>query len=264
MRVLVALFVSRSWVRIEAATGTGLGPHPIMKGLLEVIGQFTDEDEGSQQMALEAAMTAAADEEGVGLELISCDRDFSGCPVGWSQLLDGACGAPATYQGSCPTTLSFAGLAPKERAAKCGDVEFPCRDLCTEDPSQFCPEGWHKGGPDCFAPAGYSGPCVGRKSFITLGTEDRRAWGKTCGVRWPCRGSSGVGAGRGLVSNSTCTFDYTRACPSGWTKSGTYCRAPADDQTSLCGVYVDTNSFTAVAKHAWASACAAPWPCVES
>jgi len=56
---------------------------------------------------------------------------------------------------------------------------------CTADSSKPCPLGWAQDtNGDCLAPAGYSGRCVGRKSFSGMKNSEKELWAKLCDVTW--------------------------------------------------------------------------------
>ena len=76
---------------------------------------------------LSDAVVAAAIAESVPVDDVLCAKNFSGCPSGWASM-GSDCLAPVNYSGSCGRSVSFAGLAPFEKAAlaaKC-DASFPC------------------------------------------------------------------------------------------------------------------------------------------
>ena len=56
---------------------------------------------------------------------------------------------------------------------------------CMPDFSKPCPLGWREDvNHDCLAPVGYSGQCVGRKSFQSLRQSEKELWAKSCDVTW--------------------------------------------------------------------------------
>lgn len=268
MTTLLLLFFFSSEVFSVAGQSEALAGLPLLRGLREVLLGHPGVTVDSLPQILTNALTTVAAEEKLDIDVVACDRDFSGCPKGWALQTGGYCEAPSGYRGSCSNRISLAGLSPKERYAQCNDFEFPCRQRCTEDFSRECPATWQPSGPECLAPEGYTGPCVGRKSFLSIGLQDRKKWGDTCGVSWPCRGGAIEAAKIAMLSKpgvlaSTCSYSFAEDCPAGWRKGDRYCHATAFVESPHCGFHVDTTNFTVEAKHAWSVACAAPWPCLQ-
>ena len=157
---------------------------------------------------------------------------------------------------------------------------------CAPDASSSCPLGWAEDVEPgvCLSPAGYSGPCVQRKSFLGMGARDRELWAKSCEVTWlvdlflamlwavcrclwwwrPCRQKllsdleSAGPIARGAFK-SDCVTDYSGPCPDRHTLKDGLCEAPADF-LGRCGFTLSSQHSTAE-KVAYAEVCLTPWPC---
>eukprot|EP00927_Polykrikos_kofoidii_P028727 TRINITY_DN24_c0_g1_i2.p1 TRINITY_DN24_c0_g1~~TRINITY_DN24_c0_g1_i2.p1 ORF type:complete len:264 (-),score=16.31 TRINITY_DN24_c0_g1_i2:73-864(-) len=243
-----------------------LDTSPHVATLMTALGARYELPESAIQRAVLDALDTAVKEADVDIGFVSCDRDFSACPSSWVDLGDGLCGSPNGYLGNCPGVLDYRGMGPREKHLVCEDALFPCRGACTQDYRHACPQGWSWKRGKCFSPEGYKGPCVGAKSFDNIGITDRRAWGKACGVEWPCRGSLHELASTNAHpawSSSECVMTFEEECPAQWTKNKTFCEAPADANPLRCGYFFNATGFTTHQKRAWAVACNVPWPCAD-
>jgi len=123
----------------------------------------------------------------------SCDRDTSGCPLGWENvgaIYDGAtsyCAAGSSYFGPCISeAASFDGKSDAAKArwsASCQAV-WPCV-VCERDFGAACPAGWSASGTSCSPPSSYSGPC-GASDFAGYNKAMREMWSSQCGAFWAC------------------------------------------------------------------------------
>jgi len=230
-------------------------------------GQFSA-PETTIKMEIGASVRTALVQENMSPEDVLCEHDVSSrCPIGWLHAGSGYCEAPHDYVGTCHRRLSYSGLTPWEKLRRCEDVTFSCRGDCEKDFSKDCPQEWLHDGQQCIAPAGYTGPCVGRKSFSRSGLADRRAWSQSCGVEWPCRPRLDVLMRTDVLHSpewltTDCAMSFGEDCPARWTKAGNYCQAPRSKDVQRCSVQVDMSNFTTQSKRAFAGACGAPWPCV--
>ena len=208
--------------------------------------------------ALREALVA----EGVPLSDALCVRDYSvPCPMGWVDAGDGGtCLAPDAYAGPCSESVDFRGLPVHEKmvaASRCG-AAFPCAEDCAPDFAAVCPVGWSESLGVCEAPADYTGPCVGRKSFASVNAIGKSQFANACAVRWPCRQPRGS-ASAGVVGQQ-CSPDFASACPDGWASRGSVCIAPPHYQ-GPCPVAGRFGEYSPEEKHAFADACGSPWPC---
>lgn len=249
----------------------GLSKVPLVSGLVE---QLQETFPGEPTLAIEKAvaegLSRSLGDEQIDLHEIACARDYSKlCPEGWGDAGDGnACVAPQTYQGKCPRKLDFGGMTAQKRrqqASRCG-AYFSCLGACTTDFSKSCPLGWREDvNLDCLAPVGYSGQCVGRKSFESMRKSEKELWAKRCDVTWPCRKTLQETMGnerasvRGLF-DVDCIPDYAQACPDRYVSEGAVCTAPMGS-SGKCGHSL-TSKLGAAEKSAYAEACLTPWPCV--
>eukprot|EP00927_Polykrikos_kofoidii_P028728 TRINITY_DN24_c1_g1_i1.p1 TRINITY_DN24_c1_g1~~TRINITY_DN24_c1_g1_i1.p1 ORF type:complete len:291 (-),score=28.41 TRINITY_DN24_c1_g1_i1:50-841(-) len=251
-----------SFVTVSAELETS--PH--VATLMSAVGARFTLPTSALQRAVVDALDAAANEVGLDIGFFSCDRDFSACPSSWVDLGDGSCGAPNGYLGNCPHIIDFRGMGPREKYLACEDAQFPCRGECTQDYRQSCPQGWSWKG-KCLSPEGYSGPCVGAKSFENVGLVDRKAWGKACNVKWPCRESlrdlASTDKTHPVWPGSECVMTFEEDCPARWAKKQNLCEAPSDANLLRCGYYLKWAGLTTHQKQSWAVACNVPWPCAD-
>ena len=165
-------------------------PKPATVGAMAA--QFPNATAAALRAALTDALAQAMLAEGLPISELQCARDYdSPCPLGWVHGTNGGmCGAPASYEGPCGSSLDFRGLAAHEKMAlghSCG-VAFACGGTCAPDYDEACPDGWSIGEAGvCLAPAEYAGPCVGLKDFSQYVWADKLAFESECAVRWPCR-----------------------------------------------------------------------------
>lgn len=187
-----------------------------------------------------------------------CDRQWdSECPDGWSLTGDGHCAAPSSYGGSCKKVQSFRGMTTvqKEQVAEECKAPWPCMDACPggRDYSMTCPQGWQDEGTGfCEAPAGFETKCARSYDFAEMDVRMRQELAETCGFHWPCQGS--------------CQQDFSQTCPEDWQEvpmNPGMCTAPAT-YTGICSFSVNTANMTADQKAAFASKCAARFPCFGS
>lgn len=238
---------------------------PILGGIVgELSDAYPEEPRIAVEQAVASAMELAADTEKLPLDDQTCVRDYSkACPVGWADLGDATtCLAPFNYRGACPAKVTFGGLSSADKsatAARCNSV-FPCVGAYISNYEAACPDGWTVDGGDCVAPATYSGPCVGRKSFTGFNFLEKASWGAACGIAWPRR-SAGATRNEGFAKKS-CAADHNSPCPSGWSldgDSGT-CRASTDYHGS-CSYYQQFQHFSVQQKDEFAARCNVQWPC---
>lgn len=229
---------------------------------------FPDQPQLAIDKAIASGLIQVLGEEGLDVEDVICVRDYSRlCPEGWADAGDGnACFAPLDYRGPCTPRLEAGGLTAQQKrqqAARCG-ASYGCLGACVQDASQTCPSGWHEDvNHDCLAPVGYSGRCVGRKSFHGMMKTEKQLWAKRCDVTWPCRKSSSPAAsiaGPGTF-NSDCAPNYSGACPHSFSEEDGRCFAPASF-SGKCGFSL-SSKYSAEEKAAYAKACSTPWPCAH-
>jgi len=253
----------------SCGTGHGLGSQvPLLVGLAqEIMQDFPDAAAETVEQALVQALSSAAAREEVQTSELMCLRDYTNpCPIGWMDRGDGAtCSAPPNYQGICSKVMKFGGLTPvakRRLASECG-AEFGCSGQQPQDFATLCPALWKKDvDHSCIAPGDYDGPCIGRKDFVGMTSEEKAAWGRRCGVAWPPRKTIGDLQHESASFRSTlgaCQIDYSGVCPEGWSLDGHKCVAPFS-YDGLCGPSMRM-SFTFEQKKAFQSSCDAPWPC---
>jgi len=245
---------------------------PLLDGLVAELNHlYSNQPKSAVEKAVIDGLTRAAADENVQMLDLICNRDYSlTCPTGWIDVGDGAkCSAPNNYMGKCSAQEEFGGLTPQEKsslASRCG-ASFPCLGACTQDYKELCPAGWVEDvNHDCSAPNDYSGPCVGRKSFIDFNALNKASWAQMCGVEWPCgnmRQSTMETKNLRVpgVFNSDCVADFSRPCPQRFHLHKGLCQAPTD-YDGTCAYLVDTRQFGSLQKAAYAKACHTPWPCV--
>ena len=108
-----------------------------------------------------------------------CPRDFTGCPMGWTESA-GACTPPADYAGPCTATA----ITDKEEFAWKCKASWPCAS-CARDYSA-CPEGWTMVDGLCTAPSDYSGVCSAAMDFSGFSTKKKAEIAAMCGYAFPC------------------------------------------------------------------------------
>lgn len=229
---------------------------------------FPEQPQLAIDNAVASGLIRALGEEGLDIEDVICTRDYSRlCPEGWADAGDGnGCLAPLDYRGTCAPRLEMGGLTAQQKrqqAARCG-ASYGCLGACNQDASQSCPSGWHEDvNHDCLAPVGYSGQCVGRKSFRGMMKTERHLWAKKCDVTWPCRKSSGSSSSATAsgIFNDDCAPNYSGACPHRFTEEGGRCIAPVGF-SGKCGFSL-SSQYSAEEKAAYAKACLTPWPCAH-
>lgn len=258
------------WGSVASKSGASLSEVPIVSGLAQQLqGIFPEEPTLAVQTAVADGLLRAIGDEGIDLQEVSCNRDYSHlCPQGWADAGDGSsCMAPANYQGECGRKLEMGGLTPLQKrgqAARCGAL-YSCLGACTSDLSKPCPLGWRSDvNHDCLAPVGYSGPCVGRKNFHGMKHSERELWARTCDVKWPCREAFGEASAIEKTklqgaSAADCASDYSQACPNQFVLKGSRCEAPVGF-SGRCGFSL-SSEYGTTEKASYAEACLTPWPC---
>lgn len=248
----------------------GLSRVPVVSGLVQQLQEaFPREPLLAVEKAVADGLVHALDDESLDLHDVMCDRDYSRlCPEGWTDIGDGSsCAAPVAYQGKCGLKLQMGGLAPsqkRQQAAKCG-ASYACLGACTPDSSKPCPLGWLEDvNHDCLAPAGYSGRCVGRKSFSGMSQLERRLWAKRCDVTWPCHRTQQDATEIERMNvegifNSDCVPDYSSTCPARYVLKGQFCQAPSGF-SRRCGLTLPAK-YTTTEKKTYAETCLTKWPC---
>lgn len=241
---------------------------PLLQGMFVTFSKKYKAPKAAIEQTLLDAFRQAANAENLQIDDVACNRDYNNvCPEGWHHLKDSVCQASSIYTGTCAKVIDYADLTPQGKQMKCRDAVFPCVNSCVQNYTQPCPAGWHHDGSShCLAPTGYEGPCSGRKQTIHLGYTEKKEWGQTCGVQWPCQQNFGVqmqiqNVNKAAEMETSCVTSYIEDCPARWTKSGKYCQAPLDDQPFRCGYFVASRTFTAQQKKKWSWACGSPWPC---
>merc|ERR1712183_261928 len=103
-----------------------------------------------------------------------------------------------------------------QRALECG-TEFPCDGGLPQEYAKACPSLWREDlDHSCVAPGEYTGPCVGRKSFVGFTTREKKEWGRICGVAWPDRKPlQNDREVQRVVDWQSCPVDYSAPCPQG-------------------------------------------------
>lgn len=233
----------------------------------ELMQGFPEASAEKVDRVLAQALEAASTREQLAQDWY-CLRDYSKlCPEGWSEMEDGqTCLAPASYQGTCSTRTSFHNLDPagkSGRAFECG-TEYACIGRSPENLSMPCPADWLVDvDRSCIAPGSYTGPCIGRKSFVGLTAEEKAWWGRKCGVTWPARKTLQDLQDLERAedhSSLPCRRDYTNLCPVGWLVDKDSCLAPSHYE-GLCGPRGHPSSTEQ--KKAIEVACAVEWPCLS-
>lgn len=242
---------------------------PVVSGLASQLRSvFPDQPQLAVDKAIASGLVRALGDEGLDLGDVACNRDYSRlCPEGWADAGDSnACLAPLDYQGECAPQLEMGGLTAQQKrqqAARCG-FSYSCIGACTQDASQPCPLGWHEDvNRDCLAPVGYSGRCVGRKSFHGMKKSEKLLWANKCDVAWPCHktlGGSSEGAASGIFNND-CAPDYSAPCPQRFSQEGRRCIAPLGF-SGKCGFSL-SSQYSRDEKAAYAKACLTPWSCAN-
>jgi len=238
----------------------------MLEGLPEDLSkEFPDvADETIGQALLNAVFVAAANEN-VPMHDISCIRDYSvACPQGWMDVGDGVtCWAPSDYKGACASSLGFGAMSPLEKslsADTCG-TKFPCVGSLPLDLSQNCPESWVEDvDHTCIAPVSYSGPCVGRKSFVDFTAKEKAVWGEQCGVVWPTHQEFRRTREDSLIASENCDIQYNAPCPDQWALVGGLCTAP-HDYLGSCALTMASAGYSESQKRALADVCMVSWPC---
>jgi len=189
-----------------------------------------------------------------------CERDFAGCPLGWSESSDGACGAPAMYFGSCANRLSFDDGSDKEEIGlRCG-VQWPCKHSCIEDfAGATCPESWqHLGSGSCLAPAVYAGGCLPLQNLGGFTEGQKKSFASSCNVPFPCKS--------GAVAEEEGCEPADQACPSGWEEIGdatqgekTYCYGAG--YIGPCRNLIAVDLIQEAGREAFTQRCVVQWPC---
>lgn len=153
------------------------------------------ENDGKAVLEADLASEAAASEEAEAafaavrekvLKLIytgGCPRDFSGCPIGWSESA-GSCAPPSDYSGPC----AAGPIADKEQFAWKCRASWPCSS-CTRDYSG-CPTGWATVDGLCTAPSDYHGDCSATMDFSPFSAKRRAELAAMCAYSFPCKSSS--------------------------------------------------------------------------
>ncbi|CEM32822.1 unnamed protein product, partial [Vitrella brassicaformis CCMP3155] len=186
---------------------------------------------------------------------VACEPDFSiMCPLGWAEVNDTHCTAPAYYRGRCGATQPVGLLSDEEKHIfmHACEVEWPCDDRQHMDLTHKCPLGWTSASDStaaCTAPPHYKGPCASTLITADVDQEGKYRLAVRCHLMWPPR--------------AACDYDFTAECPLGWRKPrGSLLCLPTDTVYSgPCATRVDFSSFTPQMKAAWAAACNAPFPC---
>ena len=261
--VLCAVALSR-WGHTAAAGGDDLVDRLAV--------HFPTASRSSLQSAAADGLAEALSVENVPLSEADCARDYSlPCPEAWVDGGDGqTCLAPLGYVGACAGTLRFDEASTpetKRRQAFACDAQFPCKGACTPDFGAMCPSGWLSEGDGCVAPAGYTGSCVGRKSFNGFSSAEKALWADRCGVSWPCRSAQGrssrMGGGASLRRARACTEDLSVECPQGWHKLGANCVAPLA-YAGPCPSVASFSNLTSMQKQLYSDICQSQWPCAAA
>jgi len=133
------------------------------------------------------------------------DKDYSDlCPLGWTELQDGWCAAPATYVGACEKMQAFisSSVAAKMEAEIACGVCWPCARgggddaTCARDWSRPCPNGYspqdishhdfnEAGGVTCMADFTYEGQC--EQQVVFKDARAKQSFAERCQTSWPCR-----------------------------------------------------------------------------
>lgn len=254
----------------SACVGIASSSSPLLLGLHDILsGAYPGLGDAQIEAALAKGLKQAAVEEEVDWDDVACARDYSGnCPSGWTENPGGDCTAPASHESGGTTTIDFRGISPQEKRAVASehDAVYDCLAvLCVQDFTALCPAGWRLYGNVCLAPDDYDGICIGRKDFTVAGIADRRAWGETCSVRWPCRLQLEEYMQMDQLHSPslsiTCPTSFAEDCPARWTKDGKYCVSPTiSAMAPRCGYRVDLSRLSPRQKQAWSVVCGEAWP----
>ena len=133
-----------------------------------------------------------------------CSAPVSECEIGWSSaaVLSGGLSPLAKSAQAANCQAAFPCLGPFHTAGcpfheDCSASLLSHAGATPQNFSELCPEGWTLDlDLSCLAPAGYEGPCVGRKSFSTFSNIERESWGNRSD-------SSNVTAAAALVAVTT-------------------------------------------------------------
>lgn len=193
------------------------------------------------------------------------DKDYSDpCPLGWSELSDGRCKAPAAYEGKCTEVQMFmgsSGAAKMELEMTCS-ICWPCTKgakeaTCDRDWSRPCPNGFapkdidfnhfsEARGTTCVADVLYEGECEPQVLFE--GAAAKHEFAERCQTSWPCK--------------RTCeNYAY---CPNGWQPIGdSLCMAPDWYKVEGCPLLQSFRGWPQAMKTEYAEKCALEWLCAE-
>lgn len=111
-----------------------------------------------------------------------------------------------------------------------------------------CPQKWNTHGASlCTAGESYQGPCKSPVSLTGMGTEERLAFAKYCGVEFHCQ--------------EDCAQDFEEICPSLWKQiADGVCEAPPS-YAGQCQRRVDTSNMSTADRATFALKCGARWAC---
>lgn len=124
---------------------------------------------------------AAVSEKALKLIYVGgCPRDFSGCPMGWSESA-GVCTPPSDYAGPCAAGT----ISDKEEFAWKCRASWPCSS-CTRDYGG-CPAGWTMVDGLCTAPSDYLGDCSTAMDFSPFSEKKKAEIAAMCGYSFPCK-----------------------------------------------------------------------------
>eukprot|EP00371_Babesia_bovis_P002516 XP_001611163.1 Plasmodium falciparum CPW-WPC domain containing protein [Babesia bovis T2Bo] len=197
-----------------------------------------------------------------------CPKVFDKCPMDWTMAPDGACDAPASYNGPCEKRIRFTYYTQemkRKRLMEC-EIPFECTSECEKDYSQ-CPVLWKTEADGfCVAPMGTfncndilvqllseagKGPVTGSTTALDLrllDAESRKLYESKCSnVEFPC-----------LEREED--INWSLQCPRGWTISKddlNSCVPPVVNEDDVCkSPMVFT---TEEEKRAFASMCDINW-----
>lgn len=156
------------------------------------------------------------------------DKDYSdACPLGWTELTDGSCAAPKTYEAACSNKQVFIGssVAEKMEVELSCAICWPCSGggadsaaTCVRDWAQPCPNGYspqdlpnnefsEASGVTCVADLTYEGECEAEISFKD--SHAKQEFSERCQTSWPCKPTCEGGVcteGVAALEPSTATF----------------------------------------------------------
>ncbi|GFE52704.1 cpw-wpc domain-containing, putative [Babesia ovis] len=197
-----------------------------------------------------------------------CPKVFDKCPLDWKLAPDGACDAPASYNGPCEKRIHFTYYTQEMKRKKCVecDIAFECSSECQKDYSK-CPVLWKTEADGYCVPPSGTMNCndilaellkeTGHPEAATnhsvldlrlLDAESRKLFESKCNnLEFPCMEQED-------------DINWSLQCPRGWTISKDdlrSCKPPVVNDDDVCkspALFNDEEE-----KRAFASLCQIRW-----